>query len=127
MDISEKIKARRNQLGMTLQEVGDYLGVGKATIKKYETGDIKNLKQGTIEKLSEVLKVSPGYLMGWQDEFGIPTKERIEKEDSFLDQLIKNMVQQGLFDNEDNITESMKKMILEAAKIQAEKIKKDKN
>lgn len=67
MEMNEKIKTRREELGLTLQEVGEYIGVSKATVQRYESGEIKNLKQETIVKLCEVLKVSPAYLMGWED------------------------------------------------------------
>lgn len=68
MQINEKIKNRREELGLTLQEVGEYLNVSKATIQRYESGEIKNLKQKTIAKLAEILKTTPAYLMGWDDE-----------------------------------------------------------
>lgn len=68
MDMNEKIKSRREELGLTLQEVGEYIGVSKATVQRYESGEIKNLKQETISRLSEILKISPAYLMGWEDE-----------------------------------------------------------
>lgn len=68
MEMNEKIKARREELNLTLQEVGEYLGVSKATVQRYESGEIKNLKQETITKLCEILKVSPAYLMGWEEQ-----------------------------------------------------------
>lgn len=68
MEMNEKIKARREELNLTLQEVGEYLGVSKATVQRYESGEIKNLKQETIVKLCEILKVSPAYLMGWEEQ-----------------------------------------------------------
>lgn len=67
MEMNEKIKSRREELGMTLQEVGEYLGVSKATVQRYESGEIKNLKLDSIEKLARILKVSPAYLMGWEE------------------------------------------------------------
>lgn len=66
MDMGEKIKKRREELGLTLQEVGNYIGVSKATVQRYESGEIKNLKIETIEKLCKILKVTPAYLMGWE-------------------------------------------------------------
>lgn len=64
---SERIALRRQTLGLTLQEVGDYIGVSKATVQRYESGEIKNLKLETIEKLADILKTTPGYLMGWEN------------------------------------------------------------
>lgn len=36
------IKSRRLELGMTLEEVGDLVGVGKSTVRKWESGMIDN-------------------------------------------------------------------------------------
>ena len=68
MKMNDKIKNRREELGLTLQEVGDYIGVSKATVQRYESGEIKNLKLVIIEKLTQVLKINPSYLMGWESE-----------------------------------------------------------
>jgi transcriptional regulator with XRE-family HTH domain len=83
-DIGTKIRHRRLQLDLTQQQVGEYINVSKATVQRYESGEIKNLKQETIEKLSEILKISPGYLLGWLDDYGNPTHEYIEKKTQFL-------------------------------------------
>lgn len=72
MEMNEKIKNRREELGLTLQDVGDYLGVTKATVQRYESGEIKNIKLESIEKLAKILKISPAYLMGWGEA---PKKE----------------------------------------------------
>lgn len=67
MDIGERIKSRRNEMGLTLKEVADKIGVKDATVQRYESGNIKTLKQETIGKLAEVLHVNPSYLMGWDE------------------------------------------------------------
>lgn len=38
------LKSRRLELGMTLEDVGDYVGVGKSTVRKWENGMIDNMK-----------------------------------------------------------------------------------
>lgn len=67
MNIGEKIKARRIELGLTFEEVGNIVGVGKSTVRKWETGDIKDMRRDKVSKLAYALKVSPSYLMGWTD------------------------------------------------------------
>lgn len=67
-DMANRIKARRDALGMTLEEVGKIVGVGKSTVRKWETGQIENMRRDKIAKLADALKVSPGYLMGWEDQ-----------------------------------------------------------
>ena len=66
-DTGKRIKARRKELGMTQEELGEKAGVTKATINKYETGIVQNLKRSTIEDMAKALNVSPSYIMGWTD------------------------------------------------------------
>lgn len=67
MDFSEKIKSLRLERGLTLEEVGKRVGVGKSTVRKWETGAIANMRRDKIAKLAEALNTTPGYLMGWED------------------------------------------------------------
>lgn len=67
-DIGMRIKARRKDIGMTQEELGKKIGVTKATINKYETGVVINMKRPTVEKIAIALDVDPGYLMGWTDK-----------------------------------------------------------
>lgn len=62
------IRSRRKELNLTLEQVGDLVGVGKSTVRKWETGDIENMKRDKIVKLARALKVSPSYIMGIEDE-----------------------------------------------------------
>ena len=76
--INERIKARRLQLGLTLLEVAEYLGVKEATAQRYESGTIKSISHETICGLAELLKCSPSYLMGW-DEKGVSLSDQDER------------------------------------------------
>ena len=67
MTINEKIKSRRLELGLTLEDVARALGVNKSTILRYESDYIKKMPIDIIEPLAKVLKCSPEYLMGWDD------------------------------------------------------------
>lgn len=67
MDFSEKIKALRLEQGLTLEDVGKMVGVGKSTVRKWETGAIANMRRDKIAKLAAALHTTPGYLMGWDD------------------------------------------------------------
>lgn len=68
MNTYKIIKNRRLELGLTLKDVANALGVSEATVQRYESGDIKNIKHDTIAHLAEILKCSPSYLMGWEDD-----------------------------------------------------------
>lgn len=71
MEMSDKIKALRKANDMTLEELGNIVGVGKSTVRKWENGDIRNMRRDKIAKLAKALSVSPSYLMGWEDEKGV--------------------------------------------------------
>lgn len=66
MEISERIRLRRLELDLTLEDVAEKLGVTKSTVLRYETGYIKNMGIDKVEDLARVLKCSPAYLMGWE-------------------------------------------------------------
>lgn len=66
-DIGTRIKDTRKSRGVTQEELGAKIGVTKATINKYETGIVVNLKRTVVEKIALALEVSPGYLMGWEN------------------------------------------------------------
>ncbi len=66
--IGKKIRELRLNLNLTLEEVANFVGVGKSTVAKWESGRIANMKRDKIASLSKVLKVSPTYLMGWENE-----------------------------------------------------------
>ena len=68
MDFGQKIKQIRKSKGMSLEQVGDIVGVGKSTVRKWETGDIANMRRDKIAKLANALGVEPSYLMGWSKE-----------------------------------------------------------
>ena len=68
MSLSQKIKYHRQKLGLTLEELGNKVGVSKSTVRKWETGMIANMRRDKIAKLAQALNVSPAYLMGWTDD-----------------------------------------------------------
>ncbi|MGM9643045.1 MAG: helix-turn-helix domain-containing protein [Eubacteriales bacterium] len=68
MNMAQKIKNLRQQRGMTLEQVANIVGVGKSTVRKWETGMIANMKRDKIALLAQALGTTPAYLMGWQDE-----------------------------------------------------------
>lgn len=67
MITSTRIKELRLRMGLTQEELGKKIGVGKAAIHKYEAGYVENLKRTTLSNLAQVLETTPTYLMGWDD------------------------------------------------------------
>lgn len=67
MEIKDVLRQRRQALGMTLKEVADAVGVSEATVSRWESGDIANMKRDKIAALASVLHVSPSVIMGWEE------------------------------------------------------------
>lgn len=66
-EMSRKIKELRLARNMTLEQVADIVGVGKSTVRKWETGMIANMKRDKIALLAKALGTTPAYLMGWKE------------------------------------------------------------
>lgn len=60
MDIAERVKERRKQLGLTQYQLADLVGVAQTSIQKLERGDTKNPRN--IEALARGLQCSPEFL-----------------------------------------------------------------
>lgn len=67
MTIGEKIKDLRKRQNMSVEELAFKLGKNRATIYRYEKGDIENLPLDALEPLASALNTTPAYLMGWED------------------------------------------------------------
>lgn len=59
MNVGAKIKELRLEKGLTLEQLGDLVGVGKSTVRKWECGMIENMRRDKLEKLAAALDVSP--------------------------------------------------------------------
>ncbi|CQR71648.1 transcriptional repressor DicA [Sporomusa ovata DSM 2662] len=68
MSIHERIKARRKECDLSVDDIALELGVSRATVYRYESAEIKNMGIDKIEPLAKVLKTTPEYLMGWIDD-----------------------------------------------------------
>lgn len=76
----ERIKALREQFGMTQDELAEKLGTTKQTVYKYETGVITNIPSDKIEEMAALFGVTPSYLMGWDED-----QKSGHQEDYYLD------------------------------------------
>jgi len=67
MTTGERMKARRKELGYSAEYVAEKLGVSPSTIYRYEKGDIEKMPGDILAPISEILRISPAELMGWND------------------------------------------------------------
>lgn len=70
MKIGDRIKIRREELGITQTELAASIHSTKQTIYKYENSIVTNIPSDKIEMLAQVLHTTPAYLMGWEENKG---------------------------------------------------------
>lgn len=66
--MAQRIRDLRQEKGLTLEQVAEVVGVGKSTVRKWETGMIANMRRDKIADLAKALGTTPAYLMGWEEE-----------------------------------------------------------
>ena len=64
---AKRLKEARNARNISAKELAEHLGINKSTIHRYETGELKGIKQPTIQAIAEYLQVNPDYLIGTSD------------------------------------------------------------
>lgn len=65
--VGKLIYDRRTELGITQKEVADFVGVSEATVSRWESGHIDNMRRDRIAALSKILRMSPLAIMGIDD------------------------------------------------------------
>ena len=91
MDTNELIKKRRQELNLTLEDVADYVGVGKSTVRKWEVGMIENMRRDNLVRLAAVLEITPLDLLSddLKNEIYVPKEmwPELDEEDRILNYL----------------------------------------
>ena len=65
MNTNELLRSRRKELNLTMKQVADYVGVSEATVSRWESGNIANMGRDKIALLSQILKITPGAIAGY--------------------------------------------------------------
>ena len=66
IELANKLRTKRLENNLSLQDVAEKLGVSKVTISRYETLDITNIPSDKIEGMAKLYNTTPAYLMGWE-------------------------------------------------------------
>lgn len=81
MEIGERIKKRREELGMSQDELAKKVGyTSRSSIAKVET-NANGMVQSKVIAFAKALRTTPAYLMGWVDE-------DIEKKNDILTDIV---------------------------------------
>ena len=83
MSINERIKEKREELGLSQEELAILLGYkSRSTISKIESGK-NDIPQSKVKDFARALNTAPSYLMGWDEKYnpnGILAREVAEIE-----------------------------------------------
>lgn len=67
MTLGDRIKQKRTEAGLSVDELAYKLGKNRATVYRYENGEIENLPTTILEPIARVLNTTPAYLLGFED------------------------------------------------------------
>ena len=72
MTIGDRIRYKREELGISQDELARRLGYkSRSSINKIELG-LQNLSQSKIKAIADTLQTTPSFIMGWTDENNMP-------------------------------------------------------
>lgn len=83
--VGDRIRQVRQEQDVTQQELADYIGVSKQAVYKYENNIVTNIPTDKVDAIAKRLKVSPAYLMGWEEQPQLKknyTKETLKLSDA---------------------------------------------
>lgn len=75
MTVGQRVRARRLELGMTVDELADKIGKNRATVYRYESGEIESMPISVLESLARVLRTTPGDLLAPGNEPPMLTRD----------------------------------------------------
>lgn len=121
------LKQRRIELGLTMLEVAKIVGVSEATISRYESGNIQNMRGNKIKRYAEALQVPASSFIDDENE-----KNASANNDKSVDELLKNKRTKSKWDaileklspeNRDRLQEQAELLLLKQ-QVQADKEEK---
>ena len=66
--VGDRTRQVRQEQDVTQQELADYIGISKQAVYKYENNIVTNIPTDKVDAIAKRLKVSPAYLMGWEEQ-----------------------------------------------------------
>lgn len=107
MGIGDRIRTRREELGLSQDELAEKMGYkSRSTIAKIEKG-VNDVAQKTTVKFAAALNTSVAYLMGWDEE-------ETKKEPAIADEL--SSTKKQLLDLVSSMSESEAAVMLASLK-----------
>ena len=82
-ELMRRMRERREELGLSYQDLASLTGMSKSSLQRYETGEIKNFPVGRLPDLARALQTTEYALTGWDS----PAGEAPEPDDPFAQEL----------------------------------------
>ena len=76
MTIGDIIRNRRKELNLRQEDLAELVGTTKATVSRWESGDIHKMKRPMIAKLAKALQIDPLIFLQ-REEVLMPDEERL--------------------------------------------------
>ena len=68
MTIADRIRNRRIELGLSVDDLANLLQKNRATVYRYESNYIKSYSPDVLESLAKALQTTPAYFYGYDEE-----------------------------------------------------------
>ena len=68
MTVGERIALKRKEQNLSMEALGELLGVGRSAIKKKKKGYVQNISRPMIIKMANIFNCDPAWLGGYTDE-----------------------------------------------------------
>ena len=92
MEVGERIRKRREQLGITQEELAKRVGyTSTSSVAKVEA-NANGMVQSKLLAFAKALQTTPSYLLGWEDEDQINTTKKND--------ILSDIILQATVDNE---------------------------
>ena len=98
MDIGKRIKARRKELGLSAEQVAELMGVSPATVYRYESNYITNMRVDKLTPIAKALNTTEAYLLGWTNDINQNQNSSQYRMTYYLKALEKDHAIKALFD-----------------------------
>ena len=75
MTIADRIRNRRIELGLSVDDLAKLLQKNRATVYRYESNYIKSYSPYVLESLAKALQTTPAYFYGYDEEEPAPSSD----------------------------------------------------
>ena len=91
MTIADRIRNRRIELGLSVDDLAKLLQKNRATVYRYESNYIKSYSPDVLESLAKALQTTPAYFYGYED---MPESSEIDPEIHIVSGMMETMTKE---------------------------------